>query len=80
MHPGLLEFEQDRTSSEQAATCDNCRFSTSSGYANRVYCRRYPPTVTFNDSGQPTIFSPSFPDVGKSSWCGEYQQRLRENP
>lgn len=56
--------------------CENCKFYADIREREPVnetgVCRRYPPVVE-NNIIYPSTFL--FPDVLKTSWCGEYKVR-----
>jgi len=62
--------------------CGRCRFSAGDEHADRLLCRRYPPTVV--TLGARDIFGErrsttglKLPVVAADEWCGEFQPVVR---
>lgn len=58
----------------QDASCSKCAYFESS-YGDLGYCRRRPPVIAvrarLTDQGGDVVST--WPEVGKSDWCGEYE-------
>jgi len=62
------------TAKHKPEVCGVCRYYRKLNELSG-HCRRYPPTVTFNNIGTPTMNSPHFPVVSGIGWCGEHKEK-----
>lgn len=55
--------------------CAQCKFWKAKS-SNIGQCRRYPPGITFSDSGEQKPWEDVFPRTTAHSWCGEFVAAL----
>ena len=64
----------------QQESCKTCRFAGPQFNFEDHECRRRSPVILLKHDVNYSLYTPKFPIVRSTDWCGEYEPKLEDTP